>query len=153
MYPTNHLLSICTRCAIQRCAQDTVHLNLNSLSYKCVQLCADIVPLALDCFSVSGNWMFPWILGFQKAISAKCIVSLLVQGCRCVHIAVTVRISFFLALNTTAATQQIHFLLLREAQCQTFCSQTCTRNSSFAIAPKAYSGTAICAAVIILWGI
>lgn len=95
MYPTNHLLSICTRCAIQRCAQDTIHLNLNSLSYKCVQLCADIVPLALDCFSVSGNWMFPWILGFQKAISAKCIVSLLVQGCRCVHIAVTVRISFF----------------------------------------------------------
>lgn len=60
---------------------------------------------------------------------------------------------FFLALNTTAATQQIHFLLLREAQCQTFCSQTCTRNSSFAIAPKAYFGTAICAAVIILWGI
>lgn len=58
--------------------QFTIHLNLNSLSYKCVQLCADIVPLALDCFSVSGNWMFPWILGFQKAISAKCIVSLLV---------------------------------------------------------------------------
>lgn len=41
--------------------------------------------LLQNCFSMSSNWLFPWILGFQKVMSAKNIVSLQMSASMCMQ--------------------------------------------------------------------